>query len=228
MSWNPTNWLASLLVSLSPAPPKADPAKTAVVLVHGIYDSGEKMSWLAHQFQRDGYETFCPTLAPSGGALTLEALAAQLDAAVVTHLGNQRPLHVIGFSMGGLVTRYWIAYYPVRGRVVSYATLSAPHQGTAFAYIHSQPGVVEMRPCSVFLRDLAKNDLSFSALHPLSIYTPLDLIILPPTSSRWAPATNETRWKLFHPLMVFSPSIARRLLRHMYEAEQGTGQKQAR
>ncbi len=221
MSWNPSNWLAALLVSLSPAPPKADPAKPAIVLVHGIYDSGEKMTWLAHQFQRDGYETFCPTLSPSSGAQTLENLAAQLDAAVVAHLGNQRPLHVVGFSMGGLVTRYWIAHYPVRGRVVSFATLSAPHQGTAFAYIHSQPGVVEMRPRSQFLRDLATHDPSFSALRPLSIYTPLDLIILPPTSSRWAPATNETRWKLFHPLMVFSPSIARRLLRHMHEAETG-------
>jgi triacylglycerol lipase len=219
VSWNPTNWLAALLVSLSPAPPKSDPAKPAVVLVHGIYDSGEKMTWLAHQFQCAGYETFCPSLAPSGGAESLENLTAQLDAAVLAHLGNHRPLHVVGFSMGGLITRYWIAHFPVRERVVSYATLSAPHHGTAFAVINSQPGVLEMRPRSAFLSDLEKSDPTFNALRPLSIYTPLDLIILPPSSSRWAAATNETRWKLFHPLMVFSPSITRRLLRHMAEGE---------
>ena len=219
MSWNPTNWLAALLVSLSPAPPKPDSSKPAVVLIHGIYDSGDKMSWLAHQFRREGYETFCPSLTPSNGAHRLEELAAQLDAAVLAQWGNDRPLHIVGFSMGGLISRYWVAHYPVRERVVSYATLSAPHHGTAFAYTNEKPGVLDMRPRSPFLQDLEKSDSTFSGLSSLSIYTPLDLIILPPSSSRWAVATNEPRWKLFHPLLVFSPSVARRLLRNMHEAE---------
>ncbi|MEO7933467.1 MAG: alpha/beta fold hydrolase [Chthoniobacterales bacterium] len=222
MNFNPTNWLAALLVSLSPAPPKADPAKPAVVLVHGIYDSGDKMKWLAHQFQRAGYETFCPSVTPCNGAMRLEDAAAFLDAEVVAHFGSRRPLHIVGFSMGGLISRYWVAHFPVRERVISYATLSAPHHGTLFAYINRQPGVLEMRPHSPFLRDLATHDPTFNGMHPLSIYTPFDLIILPSSSSHWDVAANETRWKLFHPLMVFSPSIARRLLRNMHEAEPDT------
>lgn len=219
MSWNPTNWFAAFLVRLSPAPPKPDISKPAVVLVHGIYDSGDKMKWLAHRFQLAGYETFCPSISPSNGAISQKVAAAQLDTAVLAHFGEKRPLHVVGFSMGGLITRYWLANYPVRRRVISYATLSAPHQGTAFAYINQKPGVLEMQPNSPFLEQLAQQDASFASLKPLSIYTPLDLIILPAKSSQWTVSTTELCWKLFHPLMVFSPFVARRLLQNMQKAE---------
>ncbi len=219
MNFNPTNWFAALLVGLSPAPPAPDLTKPAVVLVHGIYDSGDKMKWLAHRFECAGYETFSPSIRPSNGNRSLADAAATLDRAVCDHFGENRPLHIVGFSMGGLITRQWLAHFPVRKRVVSFATLSAPHNGTLFAFINRKPGVADMRPGSLFLQQLAAHDVDFVPLRPLSIYTPLDLIILPASSSRWAIATNETHWALFHPLMVFSPTVARRLLEYTQTAE---------
>ena len=219
MSFNPTNWLAALLVGLSPLPPKSDPNKPAVILVHGIYDSGEKMLWLAHRFELAGYETFCPSIIPSNGDLTIVDAATQLDEKVLARFGNSRPLHVVGFSMGGLIARQWLVKFPVRQRVVSFATLSAPHHGTAFANINQKPGVQDMRPGSNFLTNLATGVSLLATLHPLSIYTPLDLIILPASSSEWSIATNQKHWALFHPWMVFSPTVAARLLQYMGERE---------
>jgi hypothetical protein len=47
MKIHPFNWIAALLVSFSPEVASADSQKPAVVLVHGIYDSGKTMKWLS-------------------------------------------------------------------------------------------------------------------------------------------------------------------------------------
>ncbi|HEX8373497.1 MAG TPA: alpha/beta fold hydrolase [Chthoniobacterales bacterium] len=220
MNLNPTNWIAALLVSFLPAIGATNADKPAVVLLHGIHDSGAKMKWLAHQFERSGYETFCPSLTPANGRSSLEELAKQLNTVVNERFGAARPLHVVGFSMGGLISRCWVAQHPER--VVTFATLSAPHNGTLFAYVNTLPGVRQMRPRSLFLTELARKDDAFASLHPLSLFTPLDLIIVPATSSRWKVAKNEASWQLFHPLMVFSPAIFRRLLQNMQTGENPT------
>ncbi len=214
-----THWIATVLAGSLPAVAAPSPAKPGVVLLHGIHDSGEKMAWLARRLQSAGYETFCPSLQPADGSVSLATSAASLDALVARRFGKDRPLHVVGFSMGGLITRHWLASYPVRQRVLGFATISSPHRGTWFAYVNNLPGVREMRPNSPFLTQLQSQDRHLAGLRPLSVYTPFDLIILPASSSVWKCGQTKLFWSVAHPLMVFNPRVAKSVLTYFDEAE---------
>jgi triacylglycerol lipase len=59
-----------------------------------------------------------------------------------------------------------------------------------------------MRPGSDMLRDLNNNAAELAALEYTSIYTPLDLAIVPSISSRLPIARNLIAWVPLHPLML--------------------------
>lgn len=219
MNWNPTNWLATFLASRSSPASSSSFDKPAVVMLHGIFDSGSKMAWLAARISQRGYETFCPSLKPSDGTCSLEKLSAQLDNKIHERFSSDRKLHIVGFSMGGLIVRHWLAKFAWLPRVVSFSTLSTPHQGTFTAYFHCGQGACDMRPRSAFLRALDAADNHLQHLQALSLYTPLDLIIIPSRSSRWKAGRFEVLWLWAHPLMVFSHRVAARLLREFKERE---------
>jgi len=59
-----------------------------------------------------------------------------------------------------------------------------------------------MRPGSAFLRRLRATEETLRGIQLVSYHTPLDLMILPATSSEWAPALNLDFPVLLHPLML--------------------------
>ncbi len=63
-----------------------------------------------------------------------------------------------------------------------------------------------MRPGSPFLRDLARDADALRRVHFVSLWTPLDLIILPARSSVVATGDCRRVWCAAHPLMVLQPS----------------------
>lgn len=214
-----TCWLASLFLHAAPSGVPIHPEKPAVVLVHGIFDSEENLTWLASQFASQGYETWCPSLTPSTGSASLPELSRQLDQKIHARFPADRPLHLIGFSMGGLITRHWLLNHADLDRITSFTTISSPHHGTALAWLLPGAGVRDMRFGSAFLRELQTGDERLRPLHPLSLYTALDLMIVPAQSSVWPVATTGKYWLPAHPLMIYSPSVCRRLLAHCQSRE---------
>jgi triacylglycerol lipase len=158
--------------------------KNPVVLVHGFKDSGKKMARLAAYLRAHGWETHTPTLAPSWGQVGIDALARQLAAFIDRTLPVAQKFDLIGFSMGGLATRYYLQKLGGHARVEHYISLAAPHHGTAMAYLWPLPGARQMRFGSEFLRELAAGDEILNQLKVTTIWTPLDLMIVPATSSR--------------------------------------------
>jgi len=210
MNWNPTNWLAEWASPRDTGIPP-DPEKPAIVLVHGIYDTGSKMAWLAAHFRRAGYEVFCPDLLPSDGTHALPLLSGRLGREIDGHFGPERVLLPIGYSMGGLIVRHWLQQLDSLERIAGFATIGSPHNGTHTARLVPVPGVRDMLPGSGFLRELEAGDSRLHPLRPLSVYTPLDLIIVPATSSEWRVATVRCVWTPAHLLLVFSPAVFRLL-----------------
>ena len=179
-----------------------------MLLIHGIADSERNMQWLARYLQRQGWEVYTLNLTPNWGQRGLEPLAGQIDAYAREQFGTRR-FDLVGFSMGGLVSRYYVQRLGGLKHVDHLVTLSAPHNGTLLAHLIPNQGCREMRPGSPFLRDLAGDADRLEGLKFVSFYTPLDLVIMPPRSSEMPQARNVRMMVMAHPFMV----LDRRCLR---------------
>jgi triacylglycerol lipase len=109
---------------------------------------------------------------------------------------------LLGYSMGGLVTRYYLQRLGGIRRVQRFITISTPHRGTIAANFSTRPGCIQMRPNSDFITDLHRDVDSLNSLNFTSIWTPFDLIILPPSSSKLGIGKELQIPALAHPLMV--------------------------
>lgn len=153
-----------------------------IVMVHGIFDTGSIFHSLASHLQKHGYQTYAPDLKPNCGLGDLTHLAIQLKE-FIDAIVPQGKINLLGFSMGGLVTRYYLQRLGGIERVRKYITISAPNNGTITAYLLPFPGVVQMRPNSHFLNDLNKDKHLLKDLEILNLWTPFDTMIIPPNSS---------------------------------------------
>jgi triacylglycerol lipase len=188
-------------------PPPAD-AKWAV-LVHGIYNSSQSMELIKQDLKLRGWRVCAISLKPSDASITFEAMARQLDAFIKANVPAGKKFDLVAFSMGGLVCRYYIQKMGGYERVRRFVTLSTPNHGTLWACLSGRAGVKEMRPNSAMLRDLNGDASKLRGLNYTSIYTPLDLSIIPATSSRMPAAHNVMLWVPMHPFMVLFPAPLR-------------------
>lgn len=118
-------------------------------------------------------------------------------------------IDLVAFSMGGLVTRYYLQRLGGLDRVRRYVTISAPHGGTLLASLIPNDGCRQIRIGSAFLRDLESDAHRLAQLDFNSLWTPLDAIIVPPRSSVMPQARKERLPVALHPLMVWQGSCKR-------------------
>jgi triacylglycerol lipase len=188
-----------------------------VLLVHGILESGRRFGRMADALRRDGRDVHVVAYTPNDGSIGIDHLAQQLADYVHKHLSPGQPFDLVGNSMGGLVCRYYIQRLGGADRARRLVTLASPHRGTLLAYFLGYPAIRQMRPGSDFLAALNADD-SWTARVPwTSIWTPLDLVILPANRSRIRPAANRRVWVLLHPWVVSSRRVVR-LVREILRA----------
>lgn len=159
---------------------------TPVVLVHGIWDSAARLEPLRAGLASRGItRTIALDLRPNDGSVPIPELATQLDAAVREALAGSGAARadVVGFSMGALVTRWWIQRGGGRDLARRFVSISGPHGGTHTAHALPLKGARDMRPDSALLRDLARDADPWGEVEVHCLYTPYDLMILPARSS---------------------------------------------
>jgi len=176
-----------------------------VLLVHGIYNSGKRMRTMRRLLEAHGWQVYAISLRPNDASISFEVMARQLDAFVTANVPSGEKFDLVGFSMGGLVCRYYIQKMGGYRRVRHFVTLSTPNHGTLWAWLSGREGVKEMRPGSPMLDDLNGDVSKLVPLDYTSIYTPLDLTIVPPSSSRMQVARNVVSWVPLHALMIYMP-----------------------
>lgn len=183
-------------------PTSPNVTRNPVLLVHGLMDNRHKMAAIAKYLRQLGWEVFDIDLVPNNGATRLEILAKQVLDLVDRTFAPQQSIDLLGFSMGGLVTRYYLQRLGGIDRVQRFITISTPHRGTIAAHFSLRPGCMQMRPDSDFMRDLNSDVDRLHSLNFTSIWTPFDLIILPPNSSELGIGTEIAIPVVAHPLMV--------------------------
>jgi triacylglycerol lipase len=187
------------------------PRQHVVVLVHGHNDTAAKMQSMAACLREEGFTVYTPTLTPSWGQVGLDELARQLSTFIDAHVHPGEKFDLVGFSMGGLVCRYYLQRMDGLRRVDRFITLGVPHHGSLWAYLVNNPGCRQMRPGSDFLKDLNSDIGVLGKIEFTSIWTPLDLVIVPSNSSRTNVGRNIEIWVPIHPLLVLSPLCIKRV-----------------
>lgn len=159
--------------------------------------------------QREGIPACTLSPQPSDGRVGIEVLAARLADAVAVHFPDGAPLNFVGFSMGGLICRSYLQQIGGIVRAERLITIATPHQGTWTAYIYNRPACRQMRPGSRFLAELNRDLPSLQGIQFTSIWTPLDLTIVPAFSS-WLPVGEMVPiLSPFHRTMVVDLQILR-------------------
>lgn len=111
---------------------QAQEKQEIVVLLHGILRSKTDMLFLRKNFEENGYDTL-NILYPSREK-SLEDLSEFVHEKIINHPGysDDTTVNFVTHSMGGLITRYYIARYKPKnlGKVVM---LGPPNTGSEFA-----------------------------------------------------------------------------------------------
>lgn len=196
--------------------PPAAPTKR-VVLVHGFLENGSAFRTMKRRLEKQGYQCLVPKLRPSDGRGGLEPLAESLKRDIDDAYGHKAPFAIVAFSMGGIVSRHYLQHLGGSTRCRKFFTISSPHQGTTAAWLYPTKGAAQMRPGSEFLARLNATDHRLGSIPVVSYRTPLDLIILPASSSVWDRAENISHPVLLHPLMVSSRTVIRDIERRLAE-----------
>jgi triacylglycerol lipase len=168
--------------------------KHPVLLVHGIWDVGARFDRLRSVLEAaDIGPIEALDLAPNDGSGRIEELASQLDRAATNLLERAGVLHLdlVGFSMGALVSRYWLQRMGGKERTRRFVSISGPHNGTLTAFAMRKAGVVQMRPKSELIAALDADPDPWGACEVHTLWTPYDLMIVPAKSSRLPKVAHE-------------------------------------
>lgn len=178
------------------------PARNPVVLVHGIWNTAGIFSTLRAHLEQAGWPVYALSMTPNNGDAPIEALAEQVACFVEACLDPQQSFDLVGFSMGGLVSRYYVQRLGGLARIQRFVTVSAPHQGTVLGHFSHRKGVRQMRPGSEFLQSLNQDAYQLAQIQVFSFWTPFDLLILPPWSSQLEIGTTQRLFVSAHNQMI--------------------------
>ncbi|MGB3691952.1 MAG: alpha/beta fold hydrolase [Spirulinaceae cyanobacterium] len=176
--------------------------KNPVLLIHGFFRKKSIFNKIYTYLTSLGWEVHRIDLSPGNATVGLDKLALQVADYIDRVFPASQPIDLVGLSMGGLVTRYYVQKLGGVKKVERFITISAPHKGTYLAYSLPIPGCKQMQPESNFLQELNRDVEILKQLNFTSLWTPYDFIIIPPESSQLG-IGKEVKLSVFsHAMMV--------------------------
>ena len=173
-----------------------------IILVHGIFDNGKLFKYMVHFLEEAGHSCYVPSLKPADARNGIADLSQKLSAYIAESIGESDKFVIIGFSLGCLVSRYYLQELNGIDRCLTFHAVSGPHKGSRLAHFYIGKGAVELRPGSEFLRKLKAGQLRLAKIPLYSYRTPFDLMILPSSSSHWDIAENYVTNAVVHRFML--------------------------
>lgn len=161
-----------------------------IVLVHGIFDIGSVFKYMSAVLESKGHRCYLPSLKPANAKLGIKDLAEKLQSYIDKSLAVDEPFILVGFSMGCLISRYYLQELGAADRCVAFHAISGPHHGSLWAKVYWGKGAAEMRPHSVFLNRLQQSESKLANIPLFSYRTRFDEMIIPSKSSEWEIAQN--------------------------------------
>jgi pimeloyl-ACP methyl ester carboxylesterase len=164
----------------------ADPlaARIPVLLVHGLIDNRSVFSVMSRSLRRRGFAHVCTwNYSP---LLTDVARGAADLGAHIEHICAQTghdQVHVVGHSLGGLISRHYVQRQGGDARVASLITLGTPHSGSRWAQVIPTPLIRQLRPGSPAIQEL-QEPAPGCRTSITAVYSDLDQVVVPTSSGR--------------------------------------------
>ena len=151
-------------------------------MIHGLWNNSSIFSSISSKLDDNGIEYFAPTLKHSYGMTSIIDLTNILNKLILEKYGLEKELDILGFSMGGIIGRYWLQKFNGYKRTRRFISIGSPHKGTFIAQLVPKfpfRGISEMKIKSKFLRELAKNDFLLDDIECINFFTYWDLMVFP-------------------------------------------------
>ncbi|WDV49451.1 alpha/beta fold hydrolase [Streptomyces coeruleorubidus] len=168
-----------------PGDPLPADAGVPVLLVHGLADGASVVPPLERELRADGVGPFIPVACNAFGSdirTAARSLGRQVEQ--VCARGGGRAVVVIGYSLGGLIARYYVQRLGGDAHVPLVITLATPHGGTATAMLApAHPLLRQLRPGSGLLTELAEPAAGCRTRF-VAFYSDLDEAVIPAARGR--------------------------------------------
>jgi len=156
--------------------------KRPIVFVHGLWNNPKLFKKLIAKIKEDDYQLYRPHLPHKYGKTSLRRLARDLDNKIVELFGREIDIDIVGFSMGGLISRIWLQNYNGSLRTKRFISIGTPHLGTFTAQLipaSFMPGIADMKRGSSLLSQLNNDLTSLETVECISFFTKWDLMSFP-------------------------------------------------
>ena len=189
--------------------------RNPIILIHGLWNTSSIFSLISTKLDEKEVEYFAPTLNHAFGMTSIVELTNLMDQLILEKYGLQQEIDVLGFSMGGIIGRYWINKFNGYKRTKRFITIGSPHNGTlASQLVPKYPfrGISEMKINSSLLRDLAKYDYFLNDIECISFFTFWDLMVFPGWRAHLNVGEKISLKILKHRNLVRNPAAVERIL----------------
>ena len=96
-----------------------------IILIHGLWNKSDIFSSITLKLDHKKIEYFAPTLKHAYGMTSIVELTKVLNELILKKYGSEEEIDILGFSMGGIIARYWIKkfdgyiaiYWPIQNEV---------------------------------------------------------------------------------------------------------------
>jgi triacylglycerol lipase len=179
------------------------------ILVPGWLDNVRTLGRLRTFLELAGHKAVICSPQPSDGTAPIPRLAQQLADFIDGGFAPGEPVNLFGFSMGGLINRYYLQKMDGWRRVRKFVTAASPHRGTMTAKLATLQAALQMRPDSEFILDLNSDLTALERVQFTSIWSPFDLTIVPANSSVLPVGKAKRVWSPAHGVMMYDPNVMR-------------------
>ncbi|GCB43049.1 triacylglycerol lipase [Streptomyces sp. NL15-2K] len=168
-----------------PGDPLPAGAGIPVLLVHGLADGASVIPPLERELRGDGVGPFVPVACNVFGPDIRTAARALGDQVELVRAGSDgRAAVVIGYSLGGLIARYYVQRLGGDTHVPLVITLATPHGGTATALLApAHPLLRQLRPGSELLTELTEPAVGCRTRF-VAFHSDLDEAVIPAARGR--------------------------------------------
>ena len=156
--------------------------RNPIILIHGLWNNSSIFSSITSKLDDIGIEYFAPTLNHLYGITSIIELTNTLNELILEKYGFGKKVDILGFSMGGIIGRYWIQKFNGCNRIRRFISIGSPHKGTLIAQLvpkYPFKGISEMKINSKFLREMAINDFLLDDIECINFFTYWDLMVFP-------------------------------------------------
>ncbi len=189
-----------------------------IIFIHGLWNSSEIFRHIFNKLNQYKVEYFAPTLVHKFGMVSIRKLAYDFNKELNHKFGSETEIDIVGFSMGGIIGRYWIKKFEGYKRTKRFISIGSPHNGTFTAQMvpkYPFQGISEMKINSQLLNELSSENSLLSDIECISFFTIWDLMVFPGWRA-YLPLSEKIPISVFkHKNLIKSPIAVNKIVKQI-------------